>query len=531
MPDSHEIYRSETGETPFALSHFFHVLRAYGPIIRLSLFAVFIAYIIIALAVYLIAPSQRVAKLNFRLDFEGAERGTYPNGSKFSTAEIVSTPVLLKVYEQNDLRRFTKFDKFAGSVVVLESNEAKDALIRDYQGRLSDPKLLPIDRDRIQREYESKLASLSKNEYAILYFDKRRTTNLPKVVVEKVLYDVLKEWANMAAREEHVLEYRVALLSPDVVSTSAVDENNPIVTTEVLRSRIQRVIANIDEIRTLPSADLVRSTKDKLSLLDVRIRLDDIVRFRLEPLTHMVAASGIDDRPDTIKFLETQLAFDQRQLDAQTRVAEAARNAMAMYMSGQTGDETAAGLPEMPTRPSRPVAPVETVMPQLSDSFIERLIQLTSSSTDHEYRQRLAERYRESAVAVVPLQRAVTYDRSVLDLVRNAGGGSRMTKESVDRQIQLTRNEARQLVATVHEIYRKISENLNPSTELMTVTASPKHRIDRSIGEKKLIFVGIIVLALAFPIIVMLCLLHNRVREEEVAEQLVTGTQAAESAI
>lgn len=529
MSDTHEHYRSnEAIEAPFSLAHFFHVLRAYGPVIRLSMLVIITGYAIVAVTIFLLAPSQRVSTLSFRLEFDGAERGTYPNGTRFSSAEIISKPVLLRVFKQNDLERFTSFEKFSSSVVVLESNDAREALSRDYQARLSDPKLTPIDRERIQREYELKLASLSKSEYAIHFLDSRRSSSIPTVMAKKILHDILREWADLASRDQHVLEYRVAVLSPDVLSTTPLEQSNPIVATEVLRSRIQRVIFNIDDLRVLPSAELIRS-KSGLSLLDIRIQLDDIVRFRLEPLTRHMAMANLDDRLDTIQFLETQLAVDQRHLDAQERIREAARNAMAMYMNGETGpgDEGSAAAGDLP-RP-RNVVGSETVMPQLSDSFIERLIQLTSSSTDHEYRQKLTERYREAAVSVVPIQRAVGYDKSVLELLSRSRGGNNITREAVDRQIDATRAEARQLVQTIHEIYHKISANLNPSTELMTVTGSPERHVERSVSVKTLALVGILLSLAALPLVIIICLLHHRVREEEVSEKLVTATQAAEA--
>jgi len=529
MPDLPDHYHSEeTVEKTMSVGHFFHVLRAYSPVIKLTMAAVLIGYIIVAMTIYLIAPARRVTSLPFRLEFDGADRGEYPNGAKFSSAELISTPVLRAAFTQNRLERFTTFADFSSSVVVLESNLAREALSRDYQARLSDPKLTSVDRERIQREYEMKLTSLSKSEYAIHYLDERRGVVIPPIVVEKVLHDILKEWANLASREQHVLEYRVAVISPEIVAATPVEQSNPIIGTEVLRARIQRVIKNIDQLRDLPSAELIRSSKGELSLVDVEIRLDDIVRFRLEPLIHNLALARLDDRVRTVQFLETQLENDERQLEALKRVAEAARNAMGMYMNGQSEPSAESVLTPQPRQSA---AGSETVMPQLSDSFIERLIQLTSSSTDHEFRQKLAERYREAAVAVAPLERATAYDRSVLELMRRAGADGTITRDEADKQIGTTRMEVRQLVDVVHEIYQKISANLNPSTELMRVTAEPSRYTERSIEAKKLALIGVLIWLAALPIVIMTCLLHHRVREEEEVEEQLAEGHPAESAI
>lgn len=513
----HEVAAVERIEPPISVSHFFKVIGAYLPIIALSLAAVAVGYLIVALAMYIHAPSQRVTTMTFRLEFEGADRGEYPNGTKFSSAEIISTPVLIKVFKENNLARFTTFNKFAHSMFIVEANTAQDRLAREYQSKLSDPRLTAVDRERIQREYELKLAGLTRSEYAINYMYEDGENPIPQVMVQKVLHDILRDWAQFVSREQHVLEYRVPVLSPDMIAATRIEDANPIIATEVLRAKILRVIANIDELRSLPSAELVRAKRSGLSLNDIRVRLDDIVRFRLEPLVPSIAMARLEDRESTIRFLETQVAYDARELDLRQRMAEAARTTLAMY-SGQSLETPNAASPPPPERtPTRNDA--ETVMPQLSETFLDRMIQITSSAADHEYRQGLADRYRTSAEAVAPAQQAVEYDRAVLALVRSPGGSGSITPEAVAQQIGSARDEVRQLVTEIHEIYTVLSGNLNPSTELMTALGATS-RVDRTMSIKRLGLYGLLTLFIALPLILFAVLIHNRIREEDDAASL-----------
>jgi hypothetical protein len=164
------------------------------------------------------------------------------------------------------------------------------------------------------------------------------------------------------------------------------------------------------------------------------------------------------------------------------------------------------------------------VIPQISDTFFDRLLQITSNSVDREYRQRLADRYRDAAEMVASLEQAVEYDRSVLALVRGTGSGGGVTRESVQQQIGATRQEVRQFVVQIHQIYKALSANLNPSTELLTVTGAPTTRIERTLSIKRIALYGLLTLFIAFPIILFACLVHNRIREEDAASD-----QAAES--
>jgi hypothetical protein len=410
------------------------------------------------------------------------------------------------------------FADFSRSMVVLESNRALENLARDYQSRLSDPKLTSIDRERIQREYEGKLASISKGQYALHYMRKTRGRDMPEILARKVLSDVLKEWSNFAANEQHVLKYRIAVLSPDVIASTSIDGTNPVINADILRAKVLRVRQNLEQIRGLPAAELARTEKDAMSLTDISIRLDEIVRFRLEPLVNRAAAAGLADRDETVRFLQSQLSYDERQLEAQQGMTEAYRKALTLYLAGKGSPESL-----IPTaQPSGQAGPTpETVMPQLSDSFLERLVQLTSSTNDVPYRQFLTDRYRDGALSMVPLQEAVGYHRSILEAVRGGATGDPITREQVEQELLITRNEVRGLVTQMHELYRDLSQNLNPSTELMSLVGVPTTRVVRGVSVKQLAIYGVLTAFLALPLLIFLSLLHNRVREEDEAEELV----------
>jgi len=523
MPDYlHEHQPPDTPAT-VSISIVVRTLRAYLPIISLAMAAVAVGYLIVALAIYILAPASRVTSLAFRLEFDGADRGEYPNGTKFSPTEILSTPVLLKTFNSNNLGRFTTFSNYTTSVFVLQSNAAQDALSREYQARLSEVRLSAVDRERLQREYELKLGSLSKDQYAIHYVRKGGDRDaVPDIIVRKVLHDILRNWSAFAANEQHVLEYRVAVLSPDVVAGTG-GGTNPIVDTVMMRDKVQRLLFNIEQIRALPAAELAH-TSDDLTLTDLAVRLDDVVRYRLDPLVNRIAAAGLDDRAETIRFLETQLAHDERRLGSQTRRADAAQRTLALFMNAPQAESTEA-IAATAQAPARTPPESETVMPQISETFLDRLIQLTSHSVDTDFRKRLAEEFRTESLKVVPFQEAVAYDRDLLGLVRSSGRSSAaIDPKAVPATIASLRADLRGLAVKVREIHKAVSTNLNPATELVT-TSAPSSRVERGTSLKSLAMYGLLTLALALPMIIIICLLHNHVMQEREEEQrLEEGT-------
>src|ERR1043165_1678238 len=521
-------------KSSFSLSH----LRQYADVILLSTLAVAISYVIVAVLVYLLAPSQRVTAQTFRLEFNGATAAQYPNGIKFNPTEIVSVPTLAKTYAANGLARHMSFDTFSRSVYILEANPQYEQLGAESRARLADPRLTPVDRDRLQREFDSKRDSIAKNTYSINFMRSAGVTGIPEELVRKTLSDILEAWAQHAVNDQHVLDYRLSILTPQVLDTSTLENGDFIITIQVLRSKLNRVLDNIRNLQKVPAAELVRS-RDGLSLQEVQLRIEDLKRFRLEPLVPLVYSGGlVKNREATMRFLETQLAYDQRQLLGQQLEADQIRQAFAVYSLDQRA-LTSTGTTTTTARPAAPAAPpaketlangsAEAVMPQLSDSFLDRLVALTGRSADVLYRQSVAEDFRNTSMRIIPAQQAVEYDQEILQQLKSVpAGGAAHDPAEISADIESVRAEARTLIGKVNEIYKLMNRNLNPSTELYSLTTPPLTRIERSASLTQLALYGILVVLAAIVIMSMLCLMHYRfVREDEAEAELAAEATPA----
>jgi hypothetical protein len=519
MPDSHPTPEVvEVVERPASISHLVHTLQAYTPAILVSMAAVAVLYVIVGVAIYVFSPAQRITSQQFRLDFEGAAEGNYPNGIKFSSSDITSTPILLKVFNDDHLDRFTTFPDFSRALFVLEANLDYERLAAEYQARLADPKISAIDRERILREWQAKAASVAKNDFSLNWLRTPDTAAVPESVVKKVLLDTLTGWAKYATNEQHVLKYRLTVFSPEMIGPADSD-GEPVVDIQVLRSKIYRILQNIDALLDVPGSQLIRSA-DGMSLQEIRLRLEEIIRFHLEPLTGRVSTNGlITNRPATLRFLESQLAYDQRYLKSAQDYADAIRQSFAVYSMRDFTPENSISATGAHDQPRQQTQRSDTLMPQINDSFLDRLVTLTSQSSDVQYRQKLVDDYRHASQAVIPAQQAAAYDREVLVLVKSTASTPTAGEATgVRNEIISTKNEVKQLLGRVNNIYDAVSRNLSPSKELYTLTAPPVVRTEHSYSLSQLALFGVAVLALSLPVIVILCLIHARVREEEANE-------------
>jgi hypothetical protein len=518
-PDHHP--SAEEVEHPFSLNRLLVILRGYFPAIVLSILAVVVGYTIFAALALVTSPASRTVTLPFRLNFEGASEGRYPNGRRFSSSDILATTVLFKVYSDNKLVTFTDFSTFTKSIFVLEDNPAYERLARDYAAALSDPRLSAVDRDRLQREFDAKRSSLSKDEYSINYLQSRNTAKLPQTLIEKVLREVLAEWSRYVAVDQHLLQYEVSIISPDFVVRDMNDSGDYIADVQMLRSKIRRVMENIEDLEKLPGAPLAR-TADRMSLRDIRLRLVEIVRFQLDPLVSMINSSGlVHDRQATIRFLENQLAYDQRNLQETQMQVDAIRQALAVY----TGERMEHPAPARQVNASgtsngQGQQNGETLVPQISDSFLDRLVTMANQAADVHYRQQVAEQYQHAALMLPAAQQAVAYDTDILAQVRNGGGtNATVGPEDVRARVSGTQHEVRDLVAKMNDLYVIVSRNLNPATELYTATSVPVMKVERTLSALRLLAYGVVLFLVAIPIIIMACLVHYRIQRERSEER------------
>jgi len=267
-----------------------------------------------------------------------------------------------------------------------------------------------------------------------------------------------------------------------------------------------------------------------MSLEELRIRLDEIMRFRLEPLLTDVLHSAsklITDRATTIRFLESQLAYDQRQLDSAQRLADSIRESIAVYEQPAAAETVVSRVTKAPETPKSG----EQVMPQLSDTFLDRLVTMTGRGADAQYRQRMVDDYRLAVANSIPLKQAVAFDTAILDDLRKpAGGGTNLNAGAVRVEIDQTRTEVGQLINKMNELFEIVSRNMTPSTQLFTLTGPTTTRTLRSVTAQRLALYGLLAILVALPLIIVLCLLHNRVREEEAAEEYVREERKLASA-
>jgi hypothetical protein len=481
-------------------------LWGYRRLIAAAVSGIVILYALVALVAYLRQPVERHVSVEFRLLFDGADRGEYPSGLRFSPAEIISTPILSEVYGANQIERYTTFEEFKGAIFVLESNKDLDLLSYEYQTRLADSRLSPVDRARFEDEFRQKREALRQAQYTINFLAPNRG-RVPPMLMSKTLDDILSRWAEDAALRKGALQYQVPVLTPNVLQRNFIATEDYIVRLDVLRGKIIRILENLDQLAALPGGAVARVSENRISLGELRANLEDILRYRLQPLVGLIRTTGLSqDHRLLLRYLEDrlfQIRLDQR--EAQAKLI-ALRDALRAYTV---------------ERPAPAAGPEgqgsQALIPQVGETFLDRLISLAGqNNNDVEYRQTLTDRIIEAGQASVSLEKEATYYEEMMASVRGLppSAASRQADaaplELIDRQFDEIYQAVVGTLEQAQVLYEEIStQNLNPRTHLYGITHPSSMRMERALTISTLALYSLLVFLVSLVVVPLFCLIHH----------------------
>ena len=483
-------------------------LWSYRRTMVLSFMLVTVVAIGALLVAFLLSPKERVGTIGFRLTFEGADQDQFPNGTKFSPSEIAGTPVLSEVYRMNELSRYLPFDNFKESMFVLQSNPNLDLLGAEYQGKLSDPKLTPVDRSRIEEEFRKKRESLRSAQYSLNFVRNERSVLLPAPVISKVLSDTLTTWAQQAVTFKGAVRHDKPLLSKNILRKEFFAAEDYVIAVDILRSKTERVLMNIDDYSQIPGSASVRIGEEQLSLAEIRAKLEDVLRFKIEPLFGQIRTASISRDPAAIeRYFEGRLFQLQLEKEEAAQRVRSVQDALQSYLQKRGTTAAEGGTLQGPA--------TTPVMPQLSESFLDRLLEMSQQSDDLTFRQDLTRRIIAESDHLAQLTRQAQY----YEVMRKSfAGGRTAASPAVAADVRAATDRAYDEVVKgldqVGALYARIAEqHLNPSGVLYSVTAPSSVRTISSFPLNTAIRYLAAALFIGLFLIPIACLAHAYFRD------------------
>ncbi len=436
-------------------------------------------------------PAERTASLPFRLVFPSSERDQYPNGSAFSRADLVSNAVLSEVYESNALDRYLPFEVFRRGLFVLASSTDIALLELQYRAKLSETPLPAPERSRLEAEFRQKRESMPTPELSLHLVLPTTVATVPDVVMKKVLNDTLAVWAEQAARDKGALGYSTALLTPGVLAVEPPGRATGLIRYDQLRRNAARVLQQIDRLTTLPGAATLRVGADRLTLLDLRVQVEDLLRFDVLPALErrLATIQTSDEIALNSAYLRDRLSELQRALDGANGRRAQVQQALATFEQGPGG-------PDLPNSPSG-ASPGDAGLPE---SFLDSVIALASRSGAVDYRKALTDQELAFGRQALDIQDEIAFYTSTLrQLTGSPGrGGAGAPREEIEASFDASKARVLSVLGLTHEVYEKISElNLNPRGSLYEVTGPFSVSTVRPMSERWLLQVGAFLLVVS----------------------------------
>jgi hypothetical protein len=414
-----------------------------------------------AILLYLLAGATRATTQAFRVEFEGADQREYPSGKTFTPAEIVSTPVLHEVFTRNALNRYTTFARFKGSVFVSETNWQLDALARDYGVRLIDPKLSAIERDRLAEEYELKKRSLRRSDFELNLVRREYFATVPVVLQKKILTDILAVWAESAVREQGVLRADFEVLPAAVFDDDLTNGGNHFVAADMLRRRVLRLAGNIENLRIIPGAESLREGQGKTSLGELRLSIEELLHFRIEPLLEQVASSDAE----VARYINGQVQSVQRDRARAAARVQVVRDSLALYQQRRSAS-FARPNNEGPGR-EETTENAREIVPQIDTSFLNSIVQLAVDSRDVDYRQRMINAANQDAMTMIPLDQQLAFYAALGD--RRSAAPS-IPPDEATRRYRTALAEARAAATAANRLYTLLLDSRSSGKGIYSLT-------------------------------------------------------------
>lgn len=505
--------RESVAADEISLSDLLNIFWSYRAVMLVA--SVFACTVLLGglLFVYMATPNQQSASLPYRVLFEGADKGEYPNGLNYSPADVISTTILESVYERNQLEGYLTFDEFKGAIFVYEGNAALTLLDKQYQQKLSNTKLSAVDRQIIELEYHEKRQSLRNGSYEIHFLHSGGLFELPETLIDKVLKDILSTWATVADEQKGVFKYRIPLYTRNILPPDLLETQDYIVSIDIFNNKIDKIFENIELLEKLPGAQVTRVTAGQIGLAEISSNLLDTRQFKLEPLVGLVRSAGLSKNPALASlYLENQmfqLKLDQQESQEKIKVLESSLN---FYLEKNQRPTTPSGEGTSQSADIGNGQLATTYIPQFGDSFLDRVVEMSTQGNDAEFRQEIAGRIVEQGLKVAAIEKKVQYYKSLIEAMNKAVSGNAEFEEIIlliKTRFAEIEGDIVTALDNMNAIYQLISKNnLRPETELYSITDPLSVEAHRSFMGKKVMLGGVLFLLLSALFTVLGCFAH-----------------------
>jgi hypothetical protein len=335
-------------------------------------------------------PPTRAFISQIQFNFASAESGRYPNAALFSINELLDPAILGVVYDQLDLGKYDiDRSKFNDAFSVRPYIPAENEISERFRQQLADRKMTFAEREKLEQQLKAQLAQAWRGA-EITFLPPRRPV-VPIPVGRAIVQKVPLVWAQLAIEKKGVLRLSGFSAAATVMAPETVDRQPiPIAILELLEAS-RRLDNRLTELWKMPGVATVRDSTSGNSINDLAWDYRALQLFHVNPLRAQLVEYRFDDSgPALVSLVERHINDIERRVVAATKEAEAIGESLGQFVqatSALRGRTVERKVPESGT------VAAGTTIPQVGESFIDRIIELTRKDRETEHdRTFIAER-------------------------------------------------------------------------------------------------------------------------------------------
>ena len=413
-----------------------------------------------------VQPTNEVASQSLRFTFNGAQRGEYANGVPFSPKDVTATPVLEEVFAAHELGRYMKPEEFSSAVTIYDGGQSASLLQMEFQSKLSNSRLTQADRDKLEREYKTRLEGMSGREYTLAA--DFTGSGMPADLQARVIAAIPEVWARQSQQSKGVSTNAFSV--PTGAALNIDDKADYLVQAELLRATSQRLLETARKLSELPGAAMQRDSTGA-TIDDIIDEISSNYRVRVLPnYINFLRLAYAGDSAGVMEIFQNRIEVQERALKLAEAKSKAITEAFTNYMQLNAGlSPSAAGGAE--AQGGMPVAlgaggQMPAIM-NFGEGFFDRVIAQGIQSRDVEYRQQLNERQISAATAVLDEQDQLDFDKWTMERIKSASGGQPVDITRVQADAKVTAEKLKDFSTRLSAIHAKLSQiNLNAPSQL-----------------------------------------------------------------
>ncbi len=434
---------------------------------------------------------------SIRFNFPSSIQGTYPSGQRFSKNDLITTAVLKKVYDINNIKSFkVSFTDFASSFSVAPYAVNANFIQAKYQKLLSNKKLSTAELATLDKQYLSEIKAAQANFAKVTYVNSKHL-GLSSLVIKKVLMDIPRVWSDISIRDLGVLDLKIP--GEQFYQPNLIKSYEYLQAVKYMQNSAKRFKGILDKLQHDEIGGFIKDPKTGLVVSDISARLTSINNFELNPMFSIIATLGlVRNKQKAELYLKNEIESINDEISALSRNAKVYSEALKSYAIQSKGHST-----------SRGISAGNGGMVQYGDGFLSKVIGMVEAQKDTVFRQELLSKQINFALQSETKYSELEKTKRALKVLSSSSSSSskQLTKDYYKQILDINQSLVKLLDAYQRILTIRNAQVLGKNSNLYQLTSDSMEVVsDTSQKAKKIVLISVMsgVLALMLAMFIAL---------------------------